>query len=56
MISLSGQPAEISFTIDVKRAATGLTETYQMVGHVMPADPQVTEGEDDDSQPRDISA
>lgn len=53
MIELAGKPAEVHFTIEVKRAATGLTETYQMVGHVVP-EPIV--GEENDSQPRDISA
>ena len=55
MIDLAGQPAEVHFTIEVKRAATGLTETYQMVGHVVPQ-PETDVGETDDSQPRDISA
>ena len=53
MIELAGKPAEVHFTIEVKRAATGLTETYQMVGHVVP---EPTVGEENDSQPRDISA
>ena len=32
MATLQGQPAELRMTIEVKRAATGLTETYQLVG------------------------
>lgn len=32
MIELAGQPAEIRFTLEIKRAATGLTETVEMVG------------------------
>lgn len=55
MIDLSGTPAEITFTIEVKRAATGLTEKYQLVGHVVPQ-PETNVGEADDSQSRDISA
>ena len=55
MIELEGKPAEVHFTIQVKRAATGLTETYQMVGHVVP-EPDPNVGEADDSQPRNISA
>lgn len=55
MIELSGKPAEVHFTIEVKRAATGITETYQMVGHVVP-EPTPIVGEENDSQPRDISA
>lgn len=39
MIELSGQPAELHFTLEIKRAATGLTETVQMVGHIA-AQPQ----------------
>jgi hypothetical protein len=31
---LNGQPGELRFTIEVKRAATGETETYEMVGKV----------------------
>ena len=34
MSDLSGKPAEVHFTISIKRAATGLTEHYQMVGRV----------------------
>ena len=36
MIELTGQPAELRFTLEVKRAATGKVETYEMVGHADP--------------------
>ena len=36
MISLAGQPAEVRFTLDIKRATTGLTETIEMVGLIQP--------------------
>jgi len=32
--SLSGPPAELRMTIQVKRAATGQVETFELVGHV----------------------
>jgi hypothetical protein len=40
MINLSAQPAELHFTLEITRAETGLTETVEMVGHVIPAEPQ----------------
>lgn len=36
MSELISEPAELHFTINITRAATGLTETYDMVGHVVP--------------------
>lgn len=42
MIELEGQPAELHFTLEITRAATGLTETVEMVGHIVPP-PQVPE-------------
>jgi hypothetical protein len=32
MISLANQPGEFRFTLQIKRAATGETETVEMVG------------------------
>lgn len=32
MAELQGRPGELRFTIEVKRAATGKVETYEMVG------------------------
>ncbi len=37
MIDLQGQPAEVRFTLTIKRAATGKEETFEMVGHTLPA-------------------
>lgn len=34
MSDVQGPPAELRFTLTVVRAATGATETYEMVGHV----------------------
>lgn len=34
MIDLTGQPGELHFTVQVKRAATGETETYELIGHI----------------------
>ena len=33
---LKGPPAEIRFTVTIKRKATGQTETYDMVGTASP--------------------
>jgi hypothetical protein len=35
MNDLQGQPGEIRMTIQIKRAATGETETHELVGKVM---------------------
>lgn len=34
MAELKGLPGELRFTVEIKRAATGKTETYEMVGTV----------------------
>lgn len=34
MNELSGEKAELHFTIDIKRAATGETETFELVGTI----------------------
>lgn len=50
MIELAGQPAELRFTLEIKRAATGKTETYAMVGHINPTpqpQPEETTQEED---------
>ena len=38
MANLSTQPAELRFTVEIKRAETGKTETVEMVGHIKPGD------------------
>lgn len=40
MPELQGQPGELRFTIEVKRAATGEVETYEMVGKLLPDEEQ----------------
>lgn len=50
MIELQGQPAELRFTVEIKRAATGQVETYEMVGH---ADPEKLKELQDGSHPLD---
>lgn len=35
-VALQGKPGEFRFTLEVTRAATGLKETIEMVGHVVP--------------------
>jgi hypothetical protein len=36
MADLKGQPGELRMTLQIKRAATGKVETYEMVGHSDP--------------------
>lgn len=36
MIELTGQPAELRFTLEITRKDTGKVETYEMVGHSDP--------------------
>jgi hypothetical protein len=40
MNDVKGSPGEVTFTVTIIRKATGLTETYDMVGHVVD-DPQL---------------
>ena len=40
---LTGQPAEVKFTLSITRAATGLTEEVEMVGHTVAPEPITTE-------------
>ena len=42
MANLNTQPAELRFTVEIKRAETGKTETIDMVGHVNPSEPDKT--------------
>lgn len=34
MIDLVGQPGELRFTVEIKRAETGKVETYDLVGYL----------------------
>jgi hypothetical protein len=36
MSDLQAQAGELKFTIEIKRAATGETETHELVGHLTP--------------------
>jgi hypothetical protein len=40
MSSLNGQPGELRFTIEVKRKATGKTETHELIGKIIPDEPK----------------
>lgn len=35
MSNLTAEPGELRLTIEVKRAATGETETFDLVGHIV---------------------
>ena len=35
MSDLTAEPAEVAMTIEITRAATGLTEVFDLVGHVV---------------------
>ena len=56
MIQLAGEKAELRFTLEIKRAATGLVETYEMVGHVDPDELQKLVGAENGSNTLDSSA
>ena len=43
MTDLVSQPAELHFTLEITRAATGLKETVEMVGHIIPAPEPIKE-------------
>jgi hypothetical protein len=45
MQELQGPPAELRLTVNVKRAATGQTETHELVGHVI-HEPESQNGSD----------
>lgn len=40
MIDLKGTPGELHFTIEVTRAATGKVETYDLIGKILPEEPE----------------
>lgn len=47
-IQLTGEPAELRFTIEIKRKETGLVEVYDLVGHVVKEETpvQITENKE----------
>lgn len=38
MSDLQGAAGEVRFTVEIKRAATGETETHELVGKILPDD------------------
>ena len=56
MIELTGEKAELRFTLEIKRAATGKVETYEMVGHADPEELQKLLGADNGSNTLDSGA
>ena len=55
MSNLTGQPGELRFTVQVTRAATGETETYELIGYIG-TDEQPTEDNENGSDPLDSGA
>lgn len=47
MSELQGQPGELRFTIEVKRAATGKVETFEMIGTPIESDEDEPEEDDE---------
>jgi hypothetical protein len=35
-MNLNGQPGELRFTVEIKRAATGEVEVHELVGKIVP--------------------
>lgn len=35
-INLQGQPGELRMVLEITRAATGKTETVELIGHIIP--------------------
>lgn len=55
MTDLTARPAELHMTLQIVRAATGKTETVELVGHVIPApetQPATAEEPSDGSHPQ----
>jgi hypothetical protein len=45
-INLAGEKAELRFMVEITRAATGVVEQYEMVGHASPEELQQLLGAD----------
>lgn len=43
MSELSGQPAEVAFTVTVTRKETGKVEVFDMVGRIEPQETEIIE-------------
>lgn len=48
MVDLQGRPGELRFTIEVKRKATGKTETYELTGTPIESDEDEPQQEDNE--------
>ena len=55
MIELTGEKAELRFTLEITRAATGKVETYEMIGHADPEELQKLIGAENGSNTLDSS-
>jgi hypothetical protein len=40
MIELGGKPGELAITLEIKRAATGETETVELIGTILADEPE----------------
>ena len=40
MIELAGKPGELAITLEITRAATGETETVQLIGTIVADEPE----------------
>lgn len=40
MIELGGKPGELAITLEITRAATGETETVELIGTILDGEPQ----------------
>jgi hypothetical protein len=56
MIDLSGQPAEVRMVLQIKRAATGNTDTIELVGYTGGIPPETKEDKADGSHPLNSGA
>lgn len=43
MSDLKGQDGELHFTVEIKRAETGETDTYQLIGKIQDSDQEEEE-------------
>jgi len=48
MAELNGQAGELRFTIEIKRAATGNVETFEMIGTPIESDEDEPKQEDEE--------
>jgi len=53
-MEINGQPGELKFSLEIKRAETGETETVELVGKI--GESLITEGDKDGSSALDSGA